>query len=74
MELYAMNDENPTFKCGEKVHIKGLSQAGEVLSTLRLKTRVGFCELVWVKTIGGKVDGFSPCALERLRSYPRRAA
>jgi hypothetical protein len=71
-----MNDENPTFKSGDKVRIKRLTafQFGEVIGTLGLDTTKGPCELVWVKLVEGKVDGFSPCNLEKLRALPRRQA
>jgi len=71
-----MNDENPTFKSGDKVRINGLStvQFGEVIGTLGLKTATGLCELVWVKLTGGKVDGFSPVTLQKLRVFPKRQA
>ena len=72
-----MNDEKTSFKSGDKVRIKSKSdtvQTGAVVNTLTLKTRTGLCELVWVKLVGGKVDGFSPGSLERLRVFGKRQA
>ena len=72
-----MNDEKTSFKSGDKVRIKNGSEpvkTGAVVNTLTLKTRTGLCELVWVKLVGGKVDGFSPGCLERLRVFDKRQA
>lgn len=73
-----MNGEKTSFKSGDKVRIKSVSdtvQTGAVVNTLTLETGTGLCELVWVKLAGGKVDGFNPENLERLRAFDvRRAA
>lgn len=72
-----MNDENSSFKSGNSVRIKhGLftGHTGEVINTMTLRAGQGSCVLVWVKLEGGRVDGFSPENLERLRSYARRQA
>jgi hypothetical protein len=70
-----VNDENSSFKSGNSVRIKHglfMGHTGEVIDTMTM--RAGLCVLVWVKLVGGRVDGFSPENLERLRSYPRRQA
>lgn len=72
-----MSDENLFFKSGSSVRIKqGLftGQTGEVINTMTMQSRVGLCMLVWVKLVGGRVDGFSPENLEKLRGFPRRQA
>ncbi len=67
---------NPSFKSGDKVRIKGENtvQYGEVISTLFLNTRTGTSELVWVKLVGGKIDGFNARNLEKMRAFPKRFA
>ena len=71
-----MTDEKPSFKSGDKVRIKGLDtvQYGEVINTVILKSQSGILELVWVKLVSGKVDGFSVRYLEKMRTFPRRRA
>lgn len=72
-----MNDEFSSFKSGSSVRIKqGLftGQTGEVINTMTMQTRPGLCVLVWVKLVGGRVDGFSPENLEKLRGFGRRQA
>ncbi len=64
-----MNDKNTSFKSGDRVRIKGASgtiQSGSVVGTLSLETGTGLMELVWVKLVTGKVDGFNPASLEKM--------
>jgi hypothetical protein len=76
MEVSPMTDNSPSFKSGDKVRIKvqNTIQYGEVISTTTLKTGSGDRELVWVKLVGGKVDGFSAQNLEKMRAFPKRYA
>jgi hypothetical protein len=72
-----MSDDNSSFKTGNSVRIKhGLftGHTGEVINIMTLRAGPGFCVLVWVKLDGGRVDGFSPENLEKLRSFHRRQA
>lgn len=72
-----MGDENLPFKSGSSVRIKhGLftGHTGEVINTMTMQAKPGLCILVWVKLCGGRVDGFSPENLERLRGFPRQRA
>jgi hypothetical protein len=72
-----MNDEFSSFKNGTSVRIKhGLftGHTGEVIQTMTMQSRPSLCTLVWVKLAGGRVDGFSPENLEKLRGFPRRQA
>lgn len=65
------------FKSGSSVRIKqGLfgGHTGEVIETLTMPSSPGLCVLVWVRLTAGRVDGFSPDNLEKLRSFPRRHA
>ncbi|HKS27171.1 MAG TPA: hypothetical protein VJS44_05100 [Pyrinomonadaceae bacterium] len=72
-----MGDDQLSFKSGNSVRIKqGLftGHTGEVINTMTMQSRLGLCVLVWVKLMSGRVDGFSPDSLERLRGFPRRRA
>jgi hypothetical protein len=72
-----VSDENLSFKSGSSVRIKhGLftGYTGEVIDTMTMQSRPGRCMLVWVKLSVGRVDGFSPENLEKLRVFPRRQA
>lgn len=72
-----MSDDQPSFKSGHSVRIKdGLftGHTGEVINTMTMQSSLGLCVLVWVKLPGGRVDGFSPDNLERLRSFQRQRA
>ncbi|MBD0373187.1 MAG: hypothetical protein ICV60_20270 [Pyrinomonadaceae bacterium] len=72
-----MSDDQFSFKSGSSVRIKqGLftGHTGEVIDTMTMQARPGLCVLVWVKLVGGRVDGFSPDNLERLRGYHRQRA
>ena len=71
-----MTDENPSFMRRDKVRIKGQNtlQYGEVVSTLTLKTGSGSRELVWVKLVDGKIDGFSAQNLAKMKAFPKRMA
>lgn len=72
-----MSDDQFSFKSGSSVRIKqGLftGHTGEVIDTMTMQSRPGLCVLVWVKLVGGRVDGFSPDSLERLRGYHRQRA
>lgn len=72
-----MNGEFSSFKNGTGVRIRhGLftGHTGEVINTMTMQTSLGLCVLVWVKLVGGRVDGFSPQHLERLRGFNRRHA
>lgn len=72
-----MSDDNLSFKSGSSVRIKdGLftGHTGQVINTMTMQSRLGLCVLVWVKLVGGRVDGFSPDNLERLRGFPRQRA
>lgn len=72
-----MGDESLSFKSGNSVRIKqGLftGHTGEVIETMTMQSRPNLCILVWVKLVGGRVDGFSPENLEKLRSFPRSQA
>ncbi len=72
-----MSDDQFSFKSGSSVRIKqGLftGHTGEVIDTMTMQSNPGLCVLVWVKLVGGRVDGFSPESLERLRGFHRRQA
>ncbi len=73
-----MSDNNySSFKTGSSVRIKqGLftGHTGEVIDTLTMHSGLGPCMLVWVKLVGGRVDGFSPESLEKLRRFHNRRA
>ncbi|HEY0320339.1 MAG TPA: hypothetical protein VGC66_05150 [Pyrinomonadaceae bacterium] len=72
-----MNDEHSFFKSGNSVRIKHgafMGHTGEVIDTMTMQSRPGLCILVWVKLGGGRVDGFSPENLERVRGFHRRQA
>jgi hypothetical protein len=72
-----VSDENLSFKSGSSVRIKhGLftGHMGEVIDTMTMQSKPGLCVLVWVKLVGGRVDGFSPENLEKLRGFGRRQA
>lgn len=73
-----MSDDNHlSFRSGSSVRIKqGLftGHTGEVIDVLTMPARPDLCVLVWVKLVGGRVDGFSPKSLERLRGYHRQQA
>jgi hypothetical protein len=72
-----MGDDHLFFKSGSSVRIKqGLftGHTGEVIDTMTMQSKPGLCVLVWVKLVGGRVDGFSPESLERLRGFHRRQA
>lgn len=72
-----MSDHGLSFKSGNSVRIKhGLftGHTGEVINTMSMQSGLGHCILVWVKLVGGRVDGFSPDNLERLRGFPRQRA
>lgn len=63
-----MCDETASFKSGDRVRIKnGLfkGQVGEVISILHVKTKSVLSELVWVKLVNGKVEGFNSKNLEK---------
>ena len=65
-----MSDGKSRLTLGSSVCIKnGLfsGHAGEVIDIMTMQTNAGLSELVWVKLIGGRVDGFSPENLEKLR-------
>jgi hypothetical protein len=70
-------DQQTPFKTGSSVRIKqGLfgGYTGEVIETLTTPASPGACVLVWVRLTAGRVDGFSPDNLEKLRGFPRRQA
>jgi hypothetical protein len=72
-----MSDDNLSFKRGSSVRIKqGLftGHTGEVIDTMSMPRSPGLCVLVWVKLMGGRVDGFSPDNLQKLRGYSGRQA
>jgi hypothetical protein len=72
-----MSDDSSSFKNGHSVRIKqGLftGHTGEVIDTMTMQAIPGSCVLVWVKLAGGRVDGFSPENLERLRGFHRQQA
>ena len=72
-----MNGEFSSFKNGTSVRIKhGLftGHTGEVINTMTMQSRSGGCMLVWVKLPGGRVDGFSPENLEKVRGFSRLQA
>ena len=71
-----MTEANASFKSGDRVRIIGQNriQYGEVISTLTLNTQSGTSELVWVKLMDGKVDGFSARNLEKMKAFPKRMA
>ncbi|HEX8176178.1 MAG TPA: hypothetical protein VF543_13765 [Pyrinomonadaceae bacterium] len=72
-----MSDNSLSFKNGNSVRIKqGLftGYTGEVINTMTMQSNLGHCVLVWVKLVGGRVDGFSPDNLEKLRGFPRQRA
>ncbi|HEX8748992.1 MAG TPA: hypothetical protein VF717_17585 [Pyrinomonadaceae bacterium] len=72
-----MSVDSLSFKSGNNVRIKqGLftGYTGEVINTMTMQSNLGHCVLVWVKLVGGRVDGFSPDNLERLRGFPRQRA
>lgn len=72
-----MSDEKSHLKSGNSVCIKqGIftGHVGEVINILTMQTKLGMAELVWVKLGSGRIDGFSPDNLEKLRAFPRRYA
>jgi len=72
-----MSDDNLSFKRGSNVRIKqGLftGHTGEVIETMTMPSTIGLSVLVWVKLVGGRVDGFSPESLQKLRGYPKQQA
>lgn len=72
-----MSDEKSSLKNGNSVCIKNgifTGHIGEVLDILIMQTNAGPSKLVWVKLLGGRVDGFSPENLEKLRVFPKRHA
>jgi hypothetical protein len=72
-----MSYNNLSFKAGSSVRIKqGLftGHTGEVIDTLTMHSGPDPCMLIWVKLVGGRVDGFSPESLEKLRRLNRPQA
>jgi hypothetical protein len=72
-----MGDDSLSFRSGSSVRIKdGLftGHTGEVINTMTMQSSLGRCVLVWVKLVGGRVDGFSPDNLEILRGFHRQRA
>ena len=72
-----MSDDNLSFRHGSSVRIKqGLftGHTGEVIDIMTMPARPDLCVLVWVKLVSGRVDGFSPNSLERLRGFHGRRA
>jgi transcription antitermination factor NusG len=67
-----MSEETGSLKSGDKVRIKkGLfkDQVGEVINTLPVRTRSEISELVWVKFVDGRVEGFNPKNLEKFGEF-----
>jgi transcription antitermination factor NusG len=67
-----MSHETASFKSGDKVRIKKgvfTGEIGEVINTLSLKTKLEPSELVWVKLVDGRVEGFNPKNLERFGKF-----
>jgi hypothetical protein len=72
-----MSDDNLSFKRGNSVRIKqGLftGHTGEVIDTMSMPASPKLCVLVWVKLVSGRVDGFSPDSLQKVRGYSRPQA
>lgn len=64
-------------KRGNSVCIKnGLysGHTGEVMDIITMQTNAGLSELVWVKLLSGRVDGFSPASLEKLTAFAEHQA